>query len=86
MKASEEISADLFIKDCIAKGINYRREIVSYAQSQGSDDFASRVDELIREGQSKAYEAEIEVESCDEHGTDMMYDENNKEHYCPICV
>jgi hypothetical protein len=87
MKASEEISADLFIKNCLqSQGMHHHRQIVNLAREEKGSDFAANVDELIREGESKAYTGKIQSPHCDGHDVDMMYDEHNEEHYCPICL
>lgn len=83
MKASEEFSADLFIGKCIKRGISYRDEIVTYAAKQKSEEFASRVDDLIRNGKSKVYEKDEEF--CSVHEVEMLYDQKQKEFYCPFC-
>jgi len=86
MKASEEISADLFIRNCVNTGVEQHRKIVNHAENKKSSEFASNVDELIREGESNVYSDVINHRRCSEHNVDMMYDENNEEHYCPICL
>ena len=86
MKASEKISADLFIKNCISTGVEQHRKIVNAAKEQKSSEFASNVDKLIREGDSNVYSDVINHQRCSKHNVDMMYDENKQEHYCPICL
>jgi hypothetical protein len=86
MKASEEISADLFIKNCVKTGIEQHRKIVDHAKEEKSSEFASNVDELIREGESNVYSRVINQRRCSEHNVDMMYDQSKEEHYCPICL
>jgi hypothetical protein len=65
--------------------MDYRREIVNLAEEEKSTRFASNVDELIRSGESKAYLGKLNQRQCDTHNVDMMFDENNREHYCPLC-
>ena len=86
MKASEEISADLFIKNCVKTGVEKHRKIVNHAKEQKSSEFASNVDKLIREGDSNIYSDVINHQICSEHNVDMMYDQSKEEHYCPICL
>lgn len=87
MKASEEISADLFIKNCIQnQGMHHHREIVNLAEQEKSSRFATHVDELIRKGNSKAYSGKVQPQKCSEHDVDLMYDESQSEYYCPLCL
>lgn len=87
MKASEEISADIFIRDCLQhRGMHHHREIVNLAEQEKSSNFASLVDELIRSGESKAYSGKVQPHKCPNHSVDLMYDASEEEHYCPLCL
>jgi len=87
MKASEEISAELFIKNCVRhQGMHHHREIVNLAEQERSSKFASHVDELIRSGKSNVYSGKVQPQKCSEHNADLMYDESQSEYYCPICL
>lgn len=83
MKASEEIAADLFIRNCIDRGITAKSAIIKEA-SKGDGTGSSQVAELMEKRKSVAYE-EIRWEECNVCETDMMYDDSVDEYYCPRC-
>ena len=84
MKASEEISIDFFIKQCINKGIDNQYKIVQMAKSEKGTN-AEMVRNFISDGKSNPYEHHIDRETCVDCGSNMMFDENQKEYYCPLC-
>jgi len=85
MKASKKISVDFFIKRCVQNiGLTTERDIVDKAREEGED--YHLVKELIREGNSKAYnEIKYEEDFCNECGNSTMYDSEMREYYCPVC-
>jgi len=84
MKASEEIAIDSFIKYCINKGIDNQYEIVQMAKQQRSLD-ENIVKDFLLDGKSNPYEAHVDWETCIDCGENMMFDESQREYYCPIC-
>lgn len=83
MKASEEIAADMFIRDCIRRGITNHRHIVEEArQAKGTG--SQKVEELLQKGKSKSYD-DIKAEECPTCESPLMYDDSQSEFYCPIC-
>lgn len=84
MKASEEIAADMFIKDCMRNGIDSRHEIVRKAkQIDGVD--SQKIGELLDSGKSQPYESSMPNNKCSECSSQMMFDEVKDEFYCPAC-
>ena len=86
MKASKELSVDLFIKNCIEhRGLTTEREIINRAREEEGRE-VHLVKELIRDGQSKAYNGiKYEEDFCEECGNSTMYDSEMRQYYCPIC-
>jgi len=85
MKASKELSIDIFIKNCVQNsGLTTERAIIDKAKEEREDHHL--VKELIREGKSKAYNhIKYEEDFCEECGNSTMYDSNLQEYYCPMC-
>ena len=84
MKASEEIAIDSFIKYCMNKGVDNQFEIVQMAKHQKSLD-EDVVKDFLLDGKSIPYEEYIDWETCIDCGENMMFDESQREYYCPIC-
>ena len=84
MKASEEIALDIFISDCIRKGVDNQYEIVQMAKQQ-RDLNEDIVKDFILNGKSISYEEYIDWETCIDCGENMMFDESQREYYCPFC-
>jgi len=84
MKASEEISIDFFIKECIKRGIDNQHDIVEEAREDETRD-ANVVKKFLLDGKSNPYEEHIEWESCIECGGKLMFDDANREYFCPLC-
>ena len=85
MKASEEISIDFFIKECIERrGIDNQYDIVEEARkTEGRD--ANRVKDFLLSGKSNPYEHHVEWEECIECEGNLMFDDSEREYYCPVC-
>jgi len=86
MKASKEVSVDLFIKHCInIHGLKTEKEIIDRAKEE-KDEEGHLVKQLIREGKSEAYnEIEFQDIDCRFCGSTKMYDSKKEEYYCPMC-
>ena len=84
MKASEEIAIDSFIKYCMNKGVDNQFEIVQMAKQQKSLD-GDVVKDFLLDGKSIPYEEYIDWEICIDCGENMMFDESQREYYCPFC-
>lgn len=84
MKASEEIAIDFFIKQCIKRGIDNQHDIVEEARESETRD-ANVVKKFLLDGKSLPYEEHIEWESCIECGGKLMFDDSNREYFCPLC-
>jgi len=84
MKASEEISIDFFIRDCIKRGIDNQHDIVEEARGNETRN-ANVVKKFLLDGKSNPYEEHIEWKSCIECGGKLMFDDTNREYFCPLC-
>ena len=84
MRGSKEISIDLFIIDCIKRGIDNQHDIVEEARENETRD-ANVVKEFLLDEKSLPYEEHIEWESCIECGKKLMFDDTNEFYYCPLC-
>lgn len=84
MKASEEIAADMFIKDCMREGIDSHYEIVEQARKIDGVD-VSKIKELLDSGESRPFENSTPDNTCKGCGSQMMFDESEGEFYCPRC-
>lgn len=82
MKASEEIACDLFIKQCISRGISDQRDIIE--EAEGSDQVT--VENLIESGNSVFEDVISEEDLCDNCTNRMMWDDSKEEYYCPLCL
>lgn len=84
MKASETIAIDFFIEKCLDRGIDNQYEIVEAARKEDPQK-AQQVRQFLIEGRSNPYENRIDWEDCIDCGTDLLFDENAEENYCPVC-
>lgn len=86
MKASEEIAADMFIRQCIRRGIDTQREIVEEARKHNSGSItATDIRNFIHNGNSVPYEDRGGGKECLSCNNAKLFDESREEYYCPVC-
>lgn len=86
MKASKEIAADYFIRNCKRNGVTHKRGIIQEARD--NPDLNSREVDVVREalesGASNISGVD-EIKECSECGRENLFDESEQEYYCPVC-
>jgi len=74
--------ANIFIEECIKEDITIDREIIKQAK-ENTDAYESRIISLIRNRESDFIQ-EIDFTQCSCE-SELMYDSEKQEFYCPMC-